>query len=176
MENQYKIRAARDSDKIQIHQVLRESIAKEKKLIDPNLLPYGFLEEFVDKRIKNGSMLVVENALHEMEMIGEVHDYRTSSSQDSSGGQSLQELSFISRTDRNKDNRETDLVNWLFGEIRNNYREVFRVELNTPVSSSATVDHYKNMGLVVKGNYLGRLKSKTTPFHLLVPLSWINPS
>ncbi len=176
MENQYKIRAARDSDKIQIHQVLRESIAKEKKLIDPNLLPYGFLEEFVDKRIKNGSMLVVENALHEMEMIGEVHDYRTSSSQDSSAGQSLQELSFISRTDRNKDNRETDLVNWLFGEIRNNYREVFRVELNTPVSSSATVDHYKNMGLVVKGNYLGRLKSKTTPFHLLVPLSWINPS
>lgn len=175
MENQYKIRTAKDSDKTQIHQVLRETIARAKRLIDPNLLPSGFLEEFVDKKIKNGCMLVVENGLHEMEMIGEIHDYQTSDQQ-STDDRALKELSFVSRMDRNQENRETEIVNWLFGEIRNNYREVFRVELNTPVSSSATVDHYENMGLAVKGNFRGRLKSKTSAFHPLVPLSWINPS
>ncbi len=175
MENQYKIRTARNSDKNEIHQVLRENIARAKRLIDPGLLPSGFLEEFVDKRIKNGRMLVVENRFHEMELIGEIHDYQASN-QLSTDDRSLKELSFVSRMDRHQENRETELVNWLFGEIQNNYREVFRVELNTPVSSSATVDHYKNMGLVVKGNYRGRLKGKTTTFHPLVPLSWINPS
>ncbi len=175
MENQYKIRTARDSDKNQIHQVLRDNIARSKRLIDPNLLPPGFLEEFVDKRIKNGRMLIVENGFHEMELIGEVHDYQASD-QLTTDDRSLKELSFVSRMDRKQESRETELVNWLFGEIQNKYREVFRVELNTPVSSSATVDHYENMGLAIKGNFRGRLKSKTSTFHPLVPLSWINPS
>ncbi|MFO7977306.1 MAG: hypothetical protein R6U64_01490, partial [Bacteroidales bacterium] len=70
--------------------------------------------------------------------------------------------------------RETELVNWLYSEIRNNYHDVFRVELATPVSHSDTVDHFRKMGLHVEGKYKGRLNQKSGSSRMVVPLSWIN--
>ena len=174
MENNYKIRTAKDTDKEQIHRLFRESIAREKRLINPALVHNEFMEEFVDKLIEKGHMLVVENHDDELELIGEVHDYCTAECKEEE--LALQEISFFSRVDSNTAERETTLVNWLFGEIQNKHSNVFRVELNAPVSSTATVDHYKRMGLRVEGNYQGRLGANPGQFTPFVPLSWTNPS
>ncbi len=175
MDKQYKIRTAKDTDKVQIHQLFRESIAREKRLINPSLVHSDFMSEFVDKLIKKGTMLVVENDHNELELIGEIHDYCTTGCHDENE-LDLKEFSFFSRIDSTTAERETGLINWLFGEIQHKHSNVFRVELNAPVSSSATVDHYKKMGLRVEGNYQGRLGANTGHFIPLVPLSWTNPS
>lgn len=175
METSYKIRTAKADDKTQIYALMRDNIATSKKIMDPDLIPEGFMEEFVDKLILKGSMLVVENNFAELELIGEVHDYLTDE-QFGSENSGLKELSFFSRLDKISNDRETTLVNWLFTEIRNNYQNVFRVKICTPVSSSTSVDFYKTLGIRVEGNYLGRMKSKPEHLNLSLPLSWINYS
>ncbi len=175
MNSHYKIRTANDADKHRIYTLVRESLASQKKLMNPALVTPGFLDEFVDKQIKKGNMLVVENAMSELELIGEVHDYHACNQHDDEHVP-MKEFMFISRIDNTACEREKQLVNWLYGEIQSKHRDVFRVELNTPVSCTETVDHFLKMGLRVEGNYLGRLKHKTEEVHLTLPLSWINPS
>ncbi len=175
MNSHYKIRTANDADKHKISALVRESLASEKKLMNPALVTPGFMEEFVDKQIRKGTMLVVENDMSELELIGEVHDYHAFSEQNNEHAP-MKEFMFISRLDHKAGEREKKLVNWLYGEIRRNHRDVFRVELNTPVSCAESVDHYIKMGLRVEGNYHGRLKHKTGEVNLTLPLSWINPS
>ena len=175
METSYKIRQANDADRHQIYALIRENIATDKKIMSPDLIPEGFMVEFVDKLIRKGNMLVVENSFSEMELIGEVHDYQTYEHLEQ-GKTEMKELSFYSRLDKMPGERETTLVNWLFGEIRNNYRDVFRVEINTPITNSATVEFYKTLGLRIEGNYNGRLKNKPEHLNVNLPLSWINYS
>lgn len=175
MNSHYKIRTANDADKHNIYALVRESLASEKKLMNPAMVTPGFMEEFVDKQIRKGNMLVVENDMSELELIGEVHDYPDFSEQNEEHAP-MKEFMFISRMDHKACEREKQLVNWLYGEIQRKYRDVFRVELNTPVSCTESVDHFLKMGLRVEGNYHGRLKHKTGNVHLTLPLSWINPS
>ncbi len=175
MDIQYTIRPARDTDKLKIHAMIRESIAREKKLPGPSAVPECFLEEFVDKVIRKGNMLVVENDRKEFELIGEIHSYHTSGEQTDETG-SLKEFIFVSRTDSESPAREKELISWLFGEIQEKHHDVFRVELLTAVNHPGTVDHYKKMGLTIEGNYKGRMKNNPEKLNLFLPLSWTNPS
>ncbi len=173
MENNYKIRLANTADRLKIHELIRESIAREKSLLNPSMVNSGFMEEFVDKAIRKGHMLIVENLSDEVELIGEVHYYCSSSNIDED---SVKEFRFFSRTDGGEENREQNLVSWLFGEIQNKHHDVFRVELSTPVCNQSAVDFFRKMGLNVEGNYTGRLKPSHNPYKMMVPLSWTNPS
>ncbi len=174
MSHHYKIRTATCTDKQQIHTLMRESIAREKRLNNPSQVPFGFMEEFVDKVIRKGNMIVVENDHHELELIGEVHNYQIDNQWETTDP--VKEFIFFSRMDISQQERETELVNWLFGEIENKHQDVFRVKVNTPVRNSSSVDHYKKMGLTIEGNYNGRLKNNPGQFQPLIPLSWTNPS
>lgn len=175
MSHTYSIRLAKDSDKDRIQSLVRESLAMKKQLSRASVVPAVFLEEFVDKVIRKGKMLVVENACKELELIGEIHDYHPYETPGEDEAP-LREFHFFSRMDTSTSDRETALVNWLFGEIQSKHRDVFRVQLHAPVNSAASVDHFHKMGLRVEGNYKGRLNEKTGSFHLLLPLSWDNPS
>lgn len=175
MDKSYRIRLAKDTDKDKIYSLIRESIAREKRLTNPSQVPEGFMEEFVDKAIKKEKMLVVENQMEEVELIGEIHDYSLQGkhNKESPG---LREFIFYSRTDRDVHASETSLVNWLYSEIQNKHRDVFRVELNAPVSNPDSVNHFKKMGLMIEGKHEGRLSKSAGPFNLVIPLSWTNPS
>ena len=169
----YKIRTANPNDKVKIQNLVRHSIAKDKSLLSPDLVKPGFVEDFVDKIIRMGDMLVVENSQSELELIGEVHYYFTSAD---TGQEGLKELFFIPGFENTKKNRETDLVNWLYAEIKKKHKDVFRVELSAPVSDTSSVEHFREMGIMVEGNYSGRLQSKARGFSPVIPLSWFNPS
>ncbi len=172
MTDIYKIRPARMDDRNQIRELIRESVAKEKKCLDPALIQADFIVEYVDKIIAKGNMLVVENSRLELEMIGEVHDYFIFANPN----EGFKEFSFVSRNGFNAGDSETELVSWLFSEIQNKHKDVFRVELSAPIRRSSSVEHYKAMGLTVQGNYSGRLKNELSDACPIIPLSWINPS
>lgn len=172
MKEKYKIRQATAKDLNQIRQIIRESVAEEKKLMNPSLVTNSFIEEYVDKILEKGHMLVVENGHDEvLEMIGEVHFYHHLPNGHQEG---LKELIFISRLDPGMLGRETELVSWLYGEISNKHQDVFRVEMMTPVSNADSVDHFRKMGLHVEGKYHSRLNHKSGASKMVVPLSWIN--
>lgn len=169
----YKMRSANIADKDKIHSLVRESIASVKMLSNPSLVSLDFMEEFVDKMISRGMLVVVENDREEMEMIGEVHDYIYPGENDNDP---LKEFVFFSRLEDTAVERETQIINWLYSEIQNKYKDAFKVKINTPVSSSVSVDFFKKMGLTIEANYNGRLNKHHGHLQLLLPLSWIYPS
>lgn len=171
MKDKYKIRKATIKDTPQIRQMIRESVAYDKKLINPSSITTGFIEEFVDKVIEKGNMVVVENDHEEMELIGEIHLYNNIA-----GGQNeaLKELAFISRNVFNENSRETELVNWLVREIQSRHQDVFRVKLSAPVCNLQQVDYFMQLGLRIEGKYSCRLSNKSGSSTMVVPVSWIN--
>lgn len=173
MITSYKIRKARLTDRDQIRVLIRESVAKEKSLVHPDMIHAAFIEEFVDKLIVKGNMLVVENEHQELELIGEIHDYNTGSGKDE---ELFQELSFVSRIVFDQYQREKDIVGWLFNEIESKYSKVFRVELLSPVCQSSSVELYHKMGLTIEGNKHHRIRKRSDNLQTILPLSWINPS
>jgi hypothetical protein len=172
MNSHYTIRPARTDDKEQIREVIRQTIALEKQCLDPRHVKNEFMEEFVDKVIAKGNMIIVENSQFEMEMIGEVHDYFIQGYT----GQGFRELSFISRLASANEHREIDLINWLFKEIQERYQDVFRVELTSPVVKPSSVEYYKSLGMKVDNRIKGRFYSTSNVSSPMVPLSWMNPS
>lgn len=168
----YRIRLAKPDDRNQIHHMIRESVANEKKCLDPALVQADFINEYVDKVIAKGNMLVVENSQMELEMFGEIHDYNLLEN----AAFVLKEFSFVSGKASSPLSGDTDIVTWLFSEIQNNHKDVFRVEMKSPVSSSSRVDYFRSLGMVVEGSYNGRLKNITGDHFPIIPLSWINPS
>jgi hypothetical protein len=173
MQPKYKIRTATQKDTPQIRQLIRESVADEKKLLNPSLVSSNFIDEFVDKVIAKGNMVVVENDNSELELIGEIHLYNALSGRTD---EVLKEMAFISRKVFSPGNRETELVSWLFGELQQKHQDVFRVELSTPVCHPGAVAHFINMGLRVEGQFSGRLSAREGAHTTMVPLSWINAS
>ncbi len=173
MKSLYKIRTANPNDKIKIQDFVRHSIAKDKSLLSPDVVKPGFVEDFVDKIIRKGDMLVVENSQSELELIGEVHYYFTSAN---AGQEGLKEFTFIPGLGNTQKGNETELVNWLFAEIKKKHKDVFRVELSAFLYHSSSVDHFREMGIVVEGDYQRRLQNKAKRPAAVVPLSWINPS
>lgn len=168
----YRIRLAKPGDRNQIHHLIRESVANEKKCLDPALVQADFINEYVDKVMAKGNMLVVENSRMELEMIGEIHNYNHFEN----ASFVLKEFSFVSRNASSPVSGETDIVAWLHSEIQNNHKDVFRVEMKSPVSSSSRVDYFRSLGMVVEGSYNGRLKNANGNHLPIVPLWWINPS
>lgn len=172
MNPTYKLRLASKADRNQITALVREAIAHEKKCQDPTQVQADFINEYVEKIIAMGNMLVVENETMELEMIGEIHDYMYHGFSD----YCPKELSFRTKMKTLHDSDEKERVAWLYGEIQNNYANVFRVEMTTPVSQSSTVEHFRSMGLTVEGKFLARLQGSSPESRPVVPLSWINPS
>ncbi len=172
MKRKYKFRTATKDDCQKVQQLFVNSIATEKNIFSPEMVKSTFVEDFVNKIIDQGNMVIVENNSDELELIGEVHYYNTSASM---GEKYLKELVFFSRMEIKSLERETELVDWLYGEIERKHTDVFSVGISTPVSDLSTVAYFMGKGINVKGNYQGRLKN-TSNKNLFLPLKWINPS
>lgn len=173
MKTKYKIRYAKSDDRQKIQQLFIASVANQKNLFNPEMVNPIFVEDFVNKVIDQGNMIVVENLNNELELIGEIHYYNTSVT---NGDHYMKEIIFLSRMEGNNDQRETELVEWLYGEIENKHRDVFSVMLNTPVKSMETVKHFVEKGIQIIGNFTGRLSGANHKSITMLPLSWINPS
>lgn len=170
MSSKYRIRRARPEDSETIRELFRKSVANQKNLLHPSMVKTPYLEDFVNRSIKLGELLVVENAHQELELIGEVHAYYPQTGSD----QFFREIHFFSSHENQASQQDTELVSWLYREIERKHQDVFNVCLSTRVSNKAAIDNLQQMGIRVEGNYQGRLKGTQRP--TILPLSWINPS
>lgn len=172
MSTKYRIRLATASDHEKVQSLFIHSVANEKKVLHPSHIKPSFVHDFVHKVIANGHMVIVENQAQELELIGHVHHYNTPANAE----KCLKELVFYSRTEGINEQRETELVNWLFEEIEKKHTDVFNVELTTPVSNLESLILYQQRGIQVEGNHKGRLKKGKNKGRSVLPLSWLNPS
>lgn len=173
MKTKYRIRAAQPKDRQKIQQLYVASVANKKNIFNPSLVNPLFIDDFVNKVIEQGNMIVVENLNNELELIGEVHYYNTSVSDSE---EYMKEIIFSSRVSVENDFSETELIDWLYGEIEKKHQDVFSVVISTPVKNPDSVKKFRRKGIKVNGNYHGRLNMMGNQSQTLLPLSWINPS
>jgi hypothetical protein len=174
MKNKFRIRKARKEDKPKVRELFIHSLANRKNIFHPSMVESDYVNEFVNKTIDQGDMILVENHENELEMIGEVHYYYNRTPTDNDG--ISKEITFFSKIGRTKPDHDVDLVDWLYSEIEKKHTDVFSVEIIAPVSNVASVDAYRKKGIRVESNYTGRLKDGKSNFSTLLPLAWVNPS
>jgi hypothetical protein len=172
MSKSFKFRTATKDDREKVQHLFIHSIVNEKNIFSPNLVSSGFLEDFVNKIIDQGNMIIVENENQHVELIGEVHYYTTTAT---SEDKNLKELVFFSQPHADP-GHEKELVEWLYSEIENKHSDVFSVGISTPVSDPSSIDLFMQKGIRIKGNYSGRMKHNSSRQNLFLPLKWINPS
>jgi hypothetical protein len=170
--NQYKFRTATKDDREKVQQLFIHSVANEKNIFSPEMVKATFIDDFVNKIIDQGNMIIVENRYEGVELIGEVHYYNTSATESE---KYLKELVFFSRME-NENEEETALFEWLYGEIEQKHSDVFSVGLSMPVSKSDSVALFMQKGINIEGNYRGRLRNVAGKRKVMLPLKWINPS
>lgn len=171
--NKYKFRTATKDDRQKVQQLFVHSVANEKNIFSPQMVKATFVDDFVNKIIDQGNMIIVENGTDGVELIGEVHYYNTSATE---GEKYLKELVFFSRMESENDEEETALLEWLYGEIEQKHSDVFSVGLSMPVSKSDSVALFMSKGINIEGNYRGRLSNIAGKRKVMLPLKWINPS
>ncbi len=174
MQNKFRIRQAKKDDKAKVIDLFIHSIANKKNLLNASLVESTFVNEFINNAIEQGNLLVVENLENELELIGEVHYYYNTTL--NSSDEYSRELTFFSRLERRKEDIDSDLIEWLFGEIEKKHKDVFSVEITTPVRDTACVEAYRERGISIEENYRGRLKNQNDSYKTVVPLAWVNPS
>lgn len=172
MNETYKIRPARAEDMEQVRDMVRQYVALEKHCQNPEQVTSSYMEEFVDKALVKGHMLVIENQLMEMKMIGQVHHYQTNGNPN----QGFSELHFIPRMSAEKQEAGTNLVEWLFKEVQEKHRDVFRVALTIPLNNDDTVEHFKTMGIHMNASQKGRFRANGGVSVSVIPFSWMNPA
>lgn len=172
MNDTYKIRPARAEDTEQIRDMVRQFVAIEKHCQNPEQITSSYMEEFVDKALVKGHMLVIENQQMEMKMIGQVHHYQTNGNPN----QGFRELHFIPRMSTDGQETGTTLVEWLFREVQENHQDVFRVALTIPLNNADKVDHFRTMGIQMNMNQKGRFRSSGNVSVTVIPFSWMNPA
>jgi hypothetical protein len=171
MNTKYKIRTATKDDREKIQHLFIRSVACEKNIFSHELVSSSFIDDFVNKVIDEGNMIVIENHASHVEMIGEVHYYNPSAGRDDT---CLKELVFFSWKEEEHE-EEHELIEWLYGEIEQKHSDVFSVGISAPVSSLHSILMYQKKGITVEGNYLGRM-NKNCRQKIMLPLKWINPS
>ncbi len=171
-KKKYKFRTATKDDRDKVQHLFIHSIANEKNIFNPDMVSPAFVDDFVNKIIEQGNMIIVEDATENVELIGEVHYYNTATTKEE---KHLKELVFFSRPESDNE-EETAIVEWLYGEIERKHSDVFSVNLSTPVSKPSSVALFMKKGINIEGNYHGRLSKINGKRKLMLPLKWINPS
>lgn len=172
MNETYKIRPARAEDMEQVRDMVRQYVAIEKHCQNPEQITSSYMEEFVDKALVKGHLLVVENQEMKMKMIGQVHHYQTNG--DPNRG--FSELHFIPRMSAEEQETGTNLVEWLFREVQENHQDVFRVALTIPLNNTDKANHFKTMGIHMNANQKSRFRSSGNVSVSVIPFSWMNPA
>ncbi len=173
IQEKYRIRPAGVQDKEKIRNLFVQTEANRKNLINSGHVQPAYIEDFVNKVIEQGNMILVENSRNEMELFGEIHCYNTRSAKDEN---SMKEMIFFSRMENDEIDRETEIVGWLYNEIEKKYKDVFSVEVNTPVKSLHSAEQFLKKGIKIEGNYKARVQNPGHSQNAVLPLSWINPS
>ena len=174
MEYKFRIRKARKEDKPQVREVLADSVANRKNIFSAASVAGDYIDEFVNKAIDNGDMILVENHENELELIGEVHYYHNRHSSENDGYS--KEITFFSKIARDSTVLRNDLIDWLYGEIEKKHTDVFSVEIMAAVYSIDSLNTYRAKGISIESNYSGRLKNGGHGFNTFLPLAWVNPS
>ena len=131
-----------------------------------------YVDEFVTKSLQHGLQFVMEDP-DTHDIIGEIHCYKLAPKV---FGHILSELTIAVDPDHQGQGVGKALFQALLGEVRENRKDILRIELIARESNTKAIEFYQSLGFVIEGRLTNRIRAGASGFEADIPMSWMNPN
>ncbi|GAB3921653.1 GNAT family N-acetyltransferase [Larkinella terrae] len=169
----YRTRFARLTDEAAIFDLYREvakipgGIAREADEISP-----AYVAANLQKSLKNGVSLVVEDPNDNRILIAEAHCYLL---EPRVFKHVLSELTIVVHPGFQGQGLGRLLFVDLLKHVEEFRTDILRIELIARESNKKAIDFYLKIGFTIEGRFEKRIDTKTGAFEADIPMAWFNP-
>jgi ribosomal protein S18 acetylase RimI-like enzyme len=129
-----------------------------------------YISHNLQMALKNGVSLVIPNPLNETELVAELHCYKL---QPGTFGHILSELTVVVHPDHQGKGLGKLLFEELLKEVKENRKDILRIELIARESNIKAIELYKKMGFAAEGRLEGRIANPDGTFEADIPMGWV---
>ena len=129
-----------------------------------------YIENFSQKSLEVGIQILVESILVNR-IVGEIHCYKLGPKV---FDHVLGELTIVVHPECQGKGIGKLLFNALLGKIKEERKDILRVELIARESNKKAINFYQSLGFKIEGRMLNRIKSGATVFEADIPMAWTN--
>ncbi|RRB06872.1 GNAT family N-acetyltransferase [Larkinella rosea] len=168
----YKTRFAQVSDETAIYSLYREvagtpgGIAREADEISPN-----YIAANLQKSLKNGVSLVIEDPNEPAVLVAEVHCYQL---EPRVFKHILSELTIVVHPGFQGLGLGKLLFVNLLQHVEEHRHDILRIELIARESNKKAIEFYQKIGFTIEGRFEKRIDTKTGTFEADIPMAWFN--
>ena len=131
-----------------------------------------YVDEFVTNSLQHGLQFVMEDP-DSHDIVGEIHCYKLTPRV---FGHILSELTIAVDPDHQGKGIGKALFQALLEEVKENRKDILRIELIARESNVKAIGFYKSLGFVVEERLTNRIRSGASGFEADIPMSWMNPN
>ncbi|GAB3901140.1 N-acetyltransferase [Larkinella knui] len=168
----YKTRFAELKDEAGIYDLYQQvaripgGIAREVDEITP-----GYVAGNLQKSIRNGVSLVIEDPENPGVIRAEIHSYKL---EPRVFNHILSELTIVVHPDFQNQGLGKRLFMDLLKHVEENRSDILRIELIARESNARAIEFYQKIGFTSEGRFEKRIDTKTGPFEADIPMAWFN--
>jgi len=131
-----------------------------------------YVEGFIARSLQDGLQFVMEGPSGP-DIVGEIHCYKLTPRV---FGHILSELTVAVDPDYQGQGVGKALFQALLTEVKENRRDILRVELIARESNKKAIGFYQSLGFVIEGRLTNRIRMGGAGFEADIPMSWMNPN
>lgn len=131
-----------------------------------------YVSEFMTLADRSGLQFVAEDP-ESQQIVGEIHCYTPTPRV---FGHILSELTVAVDPGYQGQGVGKALFKALLTEVKENRKDILRVELIARESNKKAIEFYQSLGFVIEGRLTNRIRSGETGFEADIPMSWMNPN
>lgn len=167
----YHLRPATINDILEIYElynIVSKNVGGLARTSEEILKEY--IEHFSQKSLDNGIQFVLTN-LSDNRIIGEIHCYKLGPKV---FNHVLGELTIAVHPNFQGKGLGRILFNALLEKVKEERKDVLRVELIARESNKKAIQFYQSLGFQTEGRLLNRIKSGMNEFEADIPMAWMN--
>jgi ribosomal protein S18 acetylase RimI-like enzyme len=174
MEIQYTVREGKPSD---LHKVaaLYRSVASRSGGIarEADEVTEAYVSSFIERSLKSGIILTIEDPENPEILIGEVHTYKPGIKV---FAHIFSDLTIAVHPDYQGKGIGKLLFRTLLRETESKHPEIMRVELIARESNERAIEFYKKLGFNIEGRLENRICDRTGKLEADIPMGWTRPA
>jgi ribosomal protein S18 acetylase RimI-like enzyme len=174
METKYTVRKGKPSDLHKIVTLYRTVAARSGGIArEADEVTETYVINFIEKSLKSGIILAIEDPDNPEALIAEVHTYKPEIKVFS---HIFSDLTIAVHPDYQGKGLGKLLFRTLLQETESNHPEIVRVELIARESNKKAIEFYKKIGFNIEGRLENRICDKNGKLEADIPMGWTRPA
>ncbi len=139
----------------------------------PEEISHSYIQEFVDKSIKDGLILAIPHTENQHQIIAEIHAYSATLS---AFRHILTDLTIVVDPDFRGQKIGKSLFTAFLEIIKKDLSHILRVELFVRENNTNATQFYSNLGFVNEGKQHQKIKNLDQSLETPIHMAWFNPN